>query len=240
MNNPRHDLPRVSCVIAVYNGQAYLREAIDSLLAQTYPELEIVVVNDGSTDGTAGVIDRYGDRVRLLTQDNAGVSAARNRGVAMSTGQLLCFLDADDCLDARKLTMQAAAFAADAELDLCDCHTSYFWSPELSLETHQRDCRYAQAFWRNLLPGHISTWLFRRELWDRVGGFSTNLRYAEDVDWFSRARDLPMRRHTLAEVLTHRRLHPHNVTARCAAEQGASLAQTLRAHLHRAQRRAAG
>jgi glycosyltransferase involved in cell wall biosynthesis len=238
--NPRQNLPRVSCVIAVYNGQAYLREAIDSLLAQTYPEFEIVVVNDGSTDGTAGLIDGYGERIRALTQDNAGVSAARNRGVAISTGQLLCFLDADDRVDARKLTMQVAAFAADEQLNLCDCHTSYFWSPELSPEACHRDFRYSQTFWRSPLPGHISTWLFRRQLWDRVGGFATNLRYAEDVDWLSRARDLPMRRQTLADVLTHRRLHPRNVTARCAAEQGASLAQTLRAHLRRTQGRAAG
>jgi glycosyltransferase involved in cell wall biosynthesis len=233
-------LPRVSCIIAVYNGEAYVHEAIDSLLAQDYPHVEIIVVNDGSTDGTADILGRYGDRVRAFSQDNAGVSAARNRGVAMSTGQLLCFLDADDRLDTRKLTMQVAAFGAETQLDLCDCHTSYFWSPELSLETCERDFRYALAYWRNPLPGHISTWLFRRELWDRVGGFSTRLRYAEDVDWFSRARDLSVRRLTLAGVLTHRRLHPDNVTARCGAEQGASLAETLRAHLERARRRKAG
>ena len=103
------DLPRVSCIIAVHNGEAYLHEAIDSLLAQEYAQVEIIVVNDGSTDGTADVIGRYGDRVRRFRQENAGVSAARNRGVAMSTGQLLCFLDADDRLDPRKLTMQTAA-----------------------------------------------------------------------------------------------------------------------------------
>ena len=81
----QRDLPLVSCIIAVYNGQTYLHEAIDSLLAQTYPrEVEIVIVNDGSTDGTADVINRYGDRVRALSQDNQGVSIARNRGVDMA------------------------------------------------------------------------------------------------------------------------------------------------------------
>jgi glycosyltransferase involved in cell wall biosynthesis len=234
------DLLRVSCVIAVYNGEAYLHEAINSLLAQQYPLVEIVVVNDGSTDGTADVIGRYGDQIRVLSQDNLGVSAARNRGVAMSTGQLLCFLDADDRFDARKLTMQVAALLADSQLDLCDGHTSNFWSPELSLGTCQADFRYAQAYWRKPLPGHISTWLFRRELWERVGGFSTKLRYSEDVDWFSRARDLPMRRLTLPDVLTHRRLHPGNATARLEADRDTSLAEVLRAHLKRARRRTAG
>jgi glycosyltransferase involved in cell wall biosynthesis len=234
------DLPRVSCVIAVYNGEAYLHEAINSLLAQEYPHVEIVVVNDGSTDGTADVIGRYDDRIRVLNQDNMGVSAARNQGVAMSTGQLLCFLDADDRLDARKFTMQVLAFGADSQLDLCDGHTSNFWSPELSLDTCQADFRSAQDFWRNPIAGHISTWLFRRELWERVGGFSTKLRYSEDVDWFSRAIDLPMRRLTLLDVLTHRRLHPGNATARREADRGASLADVLRAHLQRARRRNAG
>jgi glycosyltransferase involved in cell wall biosynthesis len=237
--SPKTDLPLVSCIIAVYDGEAYLHEAIDSLLAQTYPKVEIVIVNDGSADGTAGVIAQYGERVRVLTQANSGVSIARNRGVAMSTGELLCFLDADDHLDARKFTMQAAAFQADPQLDLCDCRTAFFWSPELSKETRERDPRYPQPFWHDPLPGHISTWLFRRELWARVGGFSPKLRFAEDLDWFSRARDLRMRRTTLPDVLTHRRLHPNNVTARGRDKQVGDLADALRSHLERKRKRKA-
>jgi glycosyltransferase involved in cell wall biosynthesis len=233
------EFPLVSCIIAVFNGEAYLHEAIDSLLAQTYPEIEIVVVNDGSTDGTADVIGRYGDRVRVLDQANCGVSIARNRGVAMSTGQLLCFLDGDDRVDPRKVAMQVAAFRADARLEFCDCHTSYFWSPEISAEARERDFRHARPFWRETLPCHISAWLFRRELWNRVGGFSASLCYSEDVDWFSRARDLPMRRLTLADVLTHRRLHAGNVTAQRRAEQVASLAYVLKAHQVRIRSRTA-
>jgi glycosyltransferase involved in cell wall biosynthesis len=229
----------VSCIIAVYNGEAYLHEAIDSLLAQTHPQIEIVVVNDGSTDATAEVIGRYGDLVRGLNQVNSGVSIARNRGVAMSTGRLLCFLDADDLLDRRKIAMQAAALAADPRLDFCDCHTSNFWSPDISTEKRERDPRYAEPFWRKPVAGHISTWLFRRELWDRVGEFCAHLRYAEDVDWFSRARDLPMSRLTLPDVLTHRRLHPNNATARCHEERAGALAETLMAHLLRARSRKA-
>lgn len=219
--------------MAVYNGAAYLSEAIDSLLAQDYPDLEIVVVNDGSTDGTADVIRRYGDRLRVVNQANAGVSIARNRGVEMSSGQLLCFLDADDRLDPRKLSMQVAALSADPQLDFCDCHTSNFWSPELSAEMCERDPRYGGLTWWKIFPAHLSTWLFRRDLWDRVGGFQPQLRYAEDFDWFSRACDLPARRVRLADVLTHRRLHPGNVSARCLDEQATSVAGMLKAHLAR-------
>jgi glycosyltransferase involved in cell wall biosynthesis len=234
----RHpDLPTVSCIIPVYNGEAYLHEAIDSLIAQEYPQVEIVVVNDGSTDGTADVIGRYGDRIRSLHQPNGGVSAARNRGVAMSSGRLLCFLDADDLLDERKIARQVDVLQGDETLDFCDCHSSYFWSPELSAEALASDARHAEPFWHKVLPGHVSTWLLRRELWDRVGGMVPGMHFSEDVDWLSRARDLSMRQRTLPNVLTRRRLHPGNVTARRAAEQGAALADMLKAHLTRVRNR---
>jgi glycosyltransferase involved in cell wall biosynthesis len=229
----RRHLPSVSCIVAVYNGEAYLHEAIDSLMAQEYPRLEIIVVDDGSTDRTAEVIAGYGDRVRALRQENRGVSVARNRGVASSTGELLCFLDADDRLEPRKIAVQVDAFEADERLDLCDCHTSYFWSPELPAEVLTADHRYAEPFWRQVLPHHISTWLFRRTLWERIGEFSAGMRYSEDSDWLSRGLDLSMQRLTLPDVLTHRRLHPGNVTARHRDEQLAKLADMFLAHVHR-------
>jgi glycosyltransferase involved in cell wall biosynthesis len=228
----------VSCVIAVYNGEAYLHEAVDSLLAQDYPNVEIIVVNDGSADRTAEVVGRYGDRVRALHQDNHGVSVARNRGAAMASGELLCFLDADDRLEPRKIAVQVDAFNADERLDLCDCHTAYFWSPELPAQVLAADYRYPEPFWREVLPHHISTWLFRRTLWERIGGFSAGMRYSEDWDWLSRGLDLSMRRRTLPDVLTHRRLHQGNVTARHRNEQLAKLADMFLAHVHR--RRASG
>jgi glycosyltransferase involved in cell wall biosynthesis len=235
----KSELPLVSCIIAVFNGEAYLHEAIDSVLTQQYPKVEVIVVNDGSTDGTSSIIARYGDRVCAVNQAHAGVSAARNCGVEFSTGELLSFLDADDRLDSRKIATQVAVFAADPQLEFCDCHTSFFWSPEILAEARERDFRHASPFWQEALPGHISGWLFRRQLWRRVGGFSPSMRYSEDTDWFSRACDLPMRRLTLADVLTHRRLHPDNVTARSRDEQISSLSQMFKAHLNRARSRAA-
>jgi glycosyltransferase involved in cell wall biosynthesis len=231
---------KVSCVIAVYNGEAYLREAVDSVLSQAYPDIELIIVDDGSTDGTAAVIAEYGDRVRAFRQENRGVSVARNLGVAATTGELLSFLDADDRLDPRKVAMQIAAFRSDPDLEFCDCHTAYFWSEELTQDARERDFRHSGKFWQDALPGHISGWLFRRELWARVGEFRAAMRYSEDTDWLSRARDLPMRQRTLADVLTHRRLHAGNVTARHGAEQRAALAQMLHAHRKRARLRQGG
>lgn len=227
-------LPSVSCIIAVFNGETYLHEAIDSLLAQTYPrQVEIVVVNDGSTDATADVIRRYGDRLRVLNQANAGVSIARNRGVAISTGQLVCFLDADDRLEPRKIATQAAALSADPELEFCSSHSSYFWTPEMPQEARERDFRHAETYWRNPVKNHISTWLLRRELWDRVGSFTPGMSYAEDTDWISRARDLSMRSLVLPDVLTYLRLHLKNVTRARSAGQYSQLADMFKAHLVR-------
>ena len=88
--------PVLSIIIAAYDVVQYVAEAIDSALAQTYERVEIVVVNDGSTDGTAAVLDGYRDRIVRVDQANAGLPAARNAGIAVSSGQLIGFLDADD------------------------------------------------------------------------------------------------------------------------------------------------
>src|SRR5688572_24093435 len=89
-------LPRVSAIIPNYNYAYYLPRAIDSVLAQTYPHVEIVVVDDGSTDNSETVLKSYGGRIRWLRQQNQGVAAARNHGVRETTGELVAFLDADD------------------------------------------------------------------------------------------------------------------------------------------------
>jgi hypothetical protein len=136
-------------------------------------------------------------------------------------------------LDPRKIAVQVDAFRADERLDFCDCHSAYFWSPDLSATALAADYRFSDPFWRQVLPHHISTWLFRRALWERVGAFSATMRYSEDTDWLSRGRDLSMHRLTLPDVLTDRRLHPGNVTARHPDEQSAVMADMLAAHLRR-------
>jgi glycosyltransferase involved in cell wall biosynthesis len=108
----------ISVVIPTYNHAAYLREAIDSALAQTLPPLEVIVVDDGSTDDTAAVLRCYGDRIRTIRQANAGVAAARNAGVAAVIGDYIAFLDSDDVWALDKLERQAARFKADPRLGL--------------------------------------------------------------------------------------------------------------------------
>ena len=124
----------ISCIVPVYNGERYLKEALDSILTQSYRPLEIIVVDDGSTDGTAEVVAGYGERVRYVWQSNAGPWIARNLGLSATQGEFISFLDADDLWHAEKLARQMARFEARPELDLCVTHLQNFWIPELEGE----------------------------------------------------------------------------------------------------------
>src|SRR5689334_9621809 len=140
-------LPLVSCVVPVYNGERYLAEALDSILAQTHRPLQAIVADDGSTDGTAAVAAAYGDRVLVLRQANAGPAAARNLGLAAARGEYVAFLDADDLWHPRKLERQLARFRARPQLDYCVSLMQNFWMPELAEEAARyRAHRRGQPF----------------------------------------------------------------------------------------------
>ncbi len=120
------DLPLVSVVIPAYNAAATLPETLDSVLAQTWPNLEIVVVDDGSTDGTAGVLARYAPRVRAIRQANGGLAAARNAGLAAARGEFVALLDADDLCEPERIGAQAALLASRPDVVLCGTEFSSF------------------------------------------------------------------------------------------------------------------
>lgn len=115
--------PEVSVVIPCYNAEKYLRQAIDSVFAQTYSNLELIVVNDGSTDKSGAILASYGDRIRVIHQQNQGLSAARNVGIASALGEYVAFLDADDYWQPDKLRQQIAVMEANPNLALC--HTQF-------------------------------------------------------------------------------------------------------------------
>jgi glycosyltransferase involved in cell wall biosynthesis len=200
------DAPLVSVIIGAYNAERYLAEAIDSVLAQTHRPFELIVVDDGSTDGTAAVAEAYGGLVRCIRQQNGGMAASRNRAIPEAGGEYLAFLDADDRFTPTKLEQQLAVFAERPELDLVFGHVTEFLSPDLDADS--------RALLRD--PVHDAPWptpnlmLARRESFLRVGLFSTELKVGIGVDWCARAGEVGLRSVVPPIVVLERRLHADN------------------------------
>jgi glycosyltransferase involved in cell wall biosynthesis len=115
----------VSCIVPVFNGEKYFPEAVDSILAQTYRPLEVVVADDGSTDGTAALVAGYGDQVRYLFQPNTGTAAACNLGLKAAQGDFIAFLAADDLWHPERLARQMSRFQRPPDLDFCHLCTKF-------------------------------------------------------------------------------------------------------------------
>ena len=203
--------PLVSVIIPVYNGERYLAEAIESVLAQTYRPLEIIVVDDGSTDGSAEVAKRFGSPVRYCFQPNSGAGAARNQGADLARGSFLAFLDADDIWLADKLALQIAAFDADPKMDMVFGHVRQFHSPELLDERARKNTRYAAEIMQGYAPG---TLLIKRDAFFRAGPFATNWRVGEFVDWYLKAIEQGLKSLLLPEIVMERRIHTDNMGIR--------------------------
>jgi glycosyltransferase involved in cell wall biosynthesis len=198
--------PLISVMIGVYNGAPYLSEAIGSVQAQTYRQYELIVVDDGSDDGS-GDIARSFDEVQYVYQPRAGNGAARNRAVEDASGDFFAFLDADDRFIPDKLERQMAALEADRDLDMVFGHVREFVSPELTDEERQGIRPPAPTPLPWTAPNLM---LIRRASFERVGGFSTSLRVGVTVDWFARASEAGLRSLVLPEVVLERRLHTQN------------------------------
>ncbi len=199
----------ISCIVPVFNGERYIAETIKSILDQTLAPLEIIVVDDGSTDSTHDVLRPFGDHIQIVTQKNQGPSGARNRGLEQSRGEFVAFLDADDLWIPEKLELQIERMDEMPHAQLCSGHIKSFWIPELDHERVQLENHpYHQS--RALLSP--CTVLTRREIFERVGRFDPELQNGEDTDWFMRAMKLGVVIETLPDLLVHRRQHLSNLT----------------------------
>jgi glycosyltransferase involved in cell wall biosynthesis len=193
----------------VFDGERYVAEAVESILGQTYPHLEAIVVDDGSRDGTLGVLASFGERIRVIHQENQGPSVARNRGIEESRGAFLAFLDADDLWVEDKIETQMSRFHARPELQLCSGHLKSFWIPELD---HERRKVEEHPYHQERAMLSPCTVLVKREVFQEIGGFDPGLRNGEDTDWFIRVMKAGMECETLPRLLVHRRQHFGNLT----------------------------
>jgi glycosyltransferase involved in cell wall biosynthesis len=197
--------PLVSVVLPIWNGERYLAEAIESVLGQSHPSVELVIVDDGSTDGGPELAASYPE-VKLIRQENRGVAAARNRGVSESTGDLLAFIDQDDVYAPEKLELQVAELERRPDAGVCVCVMEFVLEP---------GCELPEWVNPKLLGLEVPSWqlgclLIRREAFDRVGPFDTSYRWCSDADWFVRMRDGGVRDTVIDDVLMRYRIHESN------------------------------
>jgi len=197
---------RVSVVIAAYNSEAYIVEAIESVLGQTLPPSEVIVIDDGSTDGTSGILARFGDRITALTQTNSGQAVAVNKGLAMARGELIGFCDADDLWTSRKLEMQLALLERNSDVEAVFGKVQQFVSPEVPEDQRER-LRPAVE----IMPGELKQcMLIRRAALDRAGPFDETLPATFFIAWLGRAKQGGLTSAHVDDIVVRRRLHLGN------------------------------
>lgn len=184
-------MPRVSIIVPTYNRAHTITRALDSLLVQTYPDLEIIVVDDGSTDSTRDILAGYDDRVRYHYQQNAGPAAARNTGIRMARGEFIGFLDSDDTVSPTKVALQVALLDARPEIDWVvtgvqmiaeDGETVLEEIVTFNVDEILKEILLTVS--RGLFPPHVP--LMRRECIERVGLFDETLPAREEQDFWIR------------------------------------------------------
>ena len=210
-------MPKVSVIIPTYNRAEYLPAAIESVLAQSFCDVEIIVVDDGSTDATRSVLQPWVDtgQIRYYRQENRGVSAARNRGIALAQGEYIAFLDSDDLFAPDKLEKQAAHLDADIEIGLV--HGSF---RRVDMDGNLLAERDTSRFSGNVYPEMLLDWsvlippscvMLRAAALSETGGFDQAMRWGEDIDLWRRVA----RRYRFAaipEILTTMRTHAENTS----------------------------
>lgn len=197
----------ISILVPVYNGERYLGEALASILAQSSGADEVLVIDDGSDDGSAALARRHRG-VRVHSVVHGGKSAAMNAGIRAAERDWLAFLDADDVWTPHKLALQRGAIAGDDGLEAVFGYVEEFVSPDID-DAVRRRLRPAPQPMRGYTS---SAALLRRSVFDRVGLFDEGLGVGEFIDWMARARDVGLRETTLSETLVRRRLHGANLS----------------------------
>lgn len=184
--------PLVSVIIPTYNRAGLIGETIENVLQQTYTNIELIVVDDGSTDDTQSVLSSYGDRIRWIAQENAGPAAARNRGIAIAKGEIIAFQDSDDAWHPTKITRQVSLLQRGGDSVICClCNTTVELADRVvrSFELAPVNPSIEEGIWLNATEVLATRCILfnqaaaiRRDVLIRIGGFDESFRLMEDVE----------------------------------------------------------
>jgi hypothetical protein len=198
--------PLVSLIIPVFNGERFIREAIENVISQNYTNLEIIIVNDGSTDRTEDVIGSINGKFQYIRQENKGPASARNRGLNEANGDFIAFLDADDLFPEGNLNALINEMLQQPELEVVHGYAQI-------LQKNPVTDKFEHAVSpKESYPNYICAGLYRKSVFDKVGFFDPSLRFSEDTDWFLRAKELNCKIKRIDEVCLLVRRHEHNMT----------------------------
>jgi glycosyltransferase involved in cell wall biosynthesis len=203
------DNPLVSVIIPVYNGERFIAQALHSVMAQDYKPFEIIVVDDGSVDGTADIVKSI-QGIQYIYQANQGHGAAKNKGIEAAEGSYLAFLDADDLWEVGKLSQQIEHMIRNPDFGFVICNKKDFLEPGTPLPDYMEMTDLDIES-----PGYIpSCMLVRRQAFQQVGNFNPELSNANDIDWCFRAKDAGIKMGIINQCLVRRRIHESNLSHR--------------------------
>lgn len=198
-------LPLISVIIPAYNSEKFIAQVVDNVMSQNYPALELIIVDDGSTDGTRKAIEELTYDIRYFFQSNEGPASARNRGIRDASGEYIAFLDSDDLWPENNLNLLLNEFNENPELEIVRGHAQLFRNNEDG--TREYTGNLGEAF-----PDYIGAGLYRRHVFAKVGLFDHEMRFGEDADWYNRARELNIMMKRLEAVTLMVRRHGGNMT----------------------------
>ncbi|MDD5068307.1 MAG: glycosyltransferase family A protein [Candidatus Pacebacteria bacterium] len=225
-NREKH--PLVSVIVPVYNGERFLKGALESILAQSYAHLEILVIDDGSTDGTAAIAQSF-PNVTYFFQKNRGVAAARNKGIRMATGEVLAFLDADDLWPKHRLERMVSKIAS------LDAPQMVIGTTKLSL--FEKSGKYRKEIKSSEKPkifSFVGAAIFTRHVFTSIGVFR-KMRFAESVDLFFRIKEKNIPTTVIRDITLINRKRSGSITAEKSEDDlFGHVALALKRHLHRA------
>lgn len=199
-------LPLVSVLIPTYNYGRFLKQCLESVVNQTYKNIEVIIVDDGSTDNTKQIIQEY-PVVRYYYQNNSGVSVARNRLLKEARGEYIAFIDADDYWTEDKIEKQISYLQNHPDEDMVFSICRNFFDNE-QVANNKKAQFLAQT---DFLAG-IPSALIKKEIFDKFGFFEDDMEYGEDSEWLMRVRLHGIKSGRIDEVLYFRRLHGNNIT----------------------------
>jgi len=228
--------PLVSVILPAYNGERFVAEAVESILAQTYSPVELIVVDDGSTDRTMEIVSRY-EGAKIVSKENGGPASARNVGLKAAAGKIIAFNDQDDVMLPRRLEVQAGRLIEDMDVDLVVCAQEVFFeegAPMPDWDRRVSPLLFGEDNPEETLIGSISL-VTRRRVFDRIGIFDEEIFGGDDLDWMLRATEAGFGFERIDEKLLRRRVHAQNIS------QDADVCQSalLNCFRKRAQRRRA-